>query len=187
MNKAHTKIIADTLLGSPWHMQTLRAVRGLGLPDWAIGAGFVRNAVWDRLHAFDAPTPLSDLDILFFDPSDLSTQREAAIEVALVSALSDRPWSVRNQARMHIRNCDDPYASTADALRYWLETPTCVAVRLNGDDSLAIIAPYGLSDLINMRGVPTARGREHFNQYLDRMCCKNWPATWPQVSVEGLE
>ena len=33
------------ILSDPWRMAVLRAVRALALPDWAVGAGFVRNAV----------------------------------------------------------------------------------------------------------------------------------------------
>ena len=31
-------------------MQCLRAARSLNLPDWYLGAGFLRNAIWDYLH-----------------------------------------------------------------------------------------------------------------------------------------
>ncbi len=186
MTQTDVQFVIATISDSAWHMRTLRAVRELGLPDWAIGAGFVRNAVWDRLHGFRKPTPLSDIDVLFCDPSDASKAREAKIEAALALALPDRPWSVRNQARMHIRKSDRPYASTADAMSFWLETPTCVAVHLDHRDVITVIAPYGLSDLIGMRGAPTQRGRENFDQYMERMKSKNWPRIWPKVRVEGL-
>lgn len=185
--EAQFKLVKDTLLNSLWHMRTLQVVRGLGLLDWAIGAGFVRNAVWDQLHGFDTMTPLADVDVLFFDRADPSPKREAEIETTLVSAFPHRPWSVRNQARMHLRNSDRPYSSTTDAISFWLETPTCVAARLDSDENITVIAPHGLSDLVGMRGKPTARGREKSDQYLARMHSKNWPLTWPKVSVEGLE
>ncbi|MHA1572058.1 MAG: nucleotidyltransferase family protein [Alphaproteobacteria bacterium] len=175
------------MMSSPWHLQTLRAVRDLNLPDWAIGAGFVRNAVWDRLHDYGKPTPLSDIDVLYFDPADLNPARDGEFEVALAAALAGRPWSVRNQARMHLRNADRPYHSTEDAIRHWLETPTCVAVRLDRAGRIDIISPFGLSDLMAMRGAPTVAGLEKFDQYMDRMQAKNWPAIWPDVRVEGLE
>jgi len=37
-------------------MQALAAARGLGLASWCIGAGAVRNRVWDHLHGC-APQP----------------------------------------------------------------------------------------------------------------------------------
>jgi len=167
-------------------MSVLRTVRALALPDWAIGAGFVRNAVWDRLHGFAESTPLDDVDVLYFDRTDQSKAAERAFEAQLAAAMPTVPWSVRNQARMHLRNGDRPYADTEDALRYWLETATCVAVRLERDDSLTVIAPYGLDDLLGLRSSPTPRGRERHDAYRARMREKNWPARWPRVHVEGL-
>lgn len=167
-------------------MAVLRAVRSQDLPDWAIGAGFVRNAVWDRLHGNADRTPLDDVDVLYFDRSETRRRAERDIEARLAQRMLSVPWSVRNQARMHLRNGDEPYAGTGDALRYWLETATCVAVTLDADDRLSVIAPYGLGDLLEMRSGPTARGRERYDAYLDRMRRKNWPVRWPCVRVEGL-
>jgi len=173
-------------LHDPTRRAVLDAVRALGLPDWAVGAGFVRNAVWDRLHGFVAPTPLDDVDVLYFDPADFSKATEQALEARLAAAMPDVPWSVRNQARMHRRNGDAPYRDTEDALRYWLETATCVAVRLERDDSLTVIAPYGVDDLLGFCSGPTPRGRQRDEAYRARMRAKNWPARWPRVRVAGL-
>ncbi|MEE9480708.1 MAG: nucleotidyltransferase family protein, partial [Kiloniellales bacterium] len=51
----------------PWRMDCLAALAALALPDAWIGAGFVRNLAWDRLHGFAAATPLADVDVLIFD------------------------------------------------------------------------------------------------------------------------
>ncbi|MEM9280064.1 MAG: nucleotidyltransferase family protein [Pseudomonadota bacterium] len=110
-------------------------------------------------------------------------KRESLLEKQLQETTTKVPWSVRNQARMHLRNEDKPYTGTEDALRFWLETPTCVAVRLECDDTITVIAPYGLDDLMNMRGRPTPSGMTRHDQYIRRMQAKDWPATWPQVSV----
>jgi len=178
--------IGALVLSHPWRWAVLKAVRSLGLPDWAVGAGFVRNTVWDHLHDYAEPAPLADVDVLYFDPVDISREREAALEAQLRAALPDVPWSVRNQARMHLRNGDDPYKDTEDALRYWLETATCVAVRLQDDGGVAVIAPYGTEDLLGLRSGPTPRGMERYPAYLERMRTKNWPERWPKVRVAGL-
>ena len=52
-------------------MDVLRVVRQHQLPDSWVGAGFVRRKVWDNLHGFEEPTPLNDIDVLFFNPNDL--------------------------------------------------------------------------------------------------------------------
>jgi hypothetical protein len=179
-------LFADLFLRDPWRRAVLDAVAALALPDWAIGAGFVRNAVWDRLHGYAAPTPLDDVDVLYFDPADCAPGREEALERRLAEALPGVPWSMRNQARMHRRNGDAPYKDTEDAMRHWLESATCVAVRLETDGRLGILAPFGLDDLLALRSGPTASGRARPGDYRARMRRKDWPARWPQVRVAGL-
>ncbi len=159
-------------------------MRDLRLPDSAVGAGFVRSAIWDAAHRFATPTPLPDIDVLYFDARNRSRGREAAIERALSRRLPGLPFSVRNQARMHRRNRDAPYRDTADALRFWLETATCVAARLSRHGAIDIVAPYGLDDLLALRSRPTPAGRRKADQYKARMAAKNWPATWPKVRVD---
>src|ERR1044072_8336490 len=116
---------------APHRLKALEIVRSLTLPDWAVGAGFIRAAVWDELSGYATPSHVDDVDVLYFDPEQQDARQDAVIEGRLREVEPALPWSVRNQARMHVRNSDDPYRSTADALRYWLETPTCVAVRLD--------------------------------------------------------
>ncbi len=158
-------------------MDLLGVVREFDLPDWAIGAGFVRNAVWDYLHGYCERTPLADIDVLYFDPDNTRPEQDFMIEAALAGKRPAFPWSVRNQARMHLRNGDGPYRNTCDAIRYWLEFPTCVAVRLASGGALELLAPYGLDHLLAMQASPTPRGRAKARQYLARMETKNWQAT----------
>lgn len=169
---------------APLRLQALATVRSLDLPDWAIGAGFIRAAVWDGLSGFTTASAVDDIDVLYFDATDRSTERESEIEKRLRELEPTLPWSARNQARMHIRNSDAPYASTADALRFWLETPTCVAVRLDARDHFEIIAPYGLEDLFAMTIRPTPRGRIRNAEYTARITDKKWHERWPNVTVE---
>ena len=165
-----------------WSMTVLETARSLELPDWAIGAGFVRALVWDKLTG-QRRTTLDDVDVLFFDSSDDSERREKKLEQMLQRELSAVPWSVKNQARMHIRNRTEPYTGTEDAMKYWLETPTAVAVRLESDDSLTVLAPYGLVDLFQMIIRPTPRARGKMDQFEARLAEKPWLSIWPDIKV----
>ena len=167
-------------------MESLACVRELELPDWAIGAGFVRNAVWDHLHGFVKHTALEDVDVLYFNSDDTEPGSEIPIEECLLEKLPNRNWSVKNQARMHLRNGDEPYASTSHAMEYWLETATCVAARLEDNDAMSIIAPFGLSDLLSLKSRPTAAGLRRHDQYIARMQMKSWSAHWPEVAVKDF-
>ena len=72
-------------------MRALRAVRELGLASWCIGAGAVRSLVWDALHELTVPSELSDIDVAYFDASDLSSERDSKLERRLKILLPNVP------------------------------------------------------------------------------------------------
>ena len=173
-------LIAEIISQDPVGMEQLRAVRALGLPDWCIAAGFVRNRVWDHLHGIKPPRPTNDIDVLYYDAADLAKEPEQAHEARL-NALLPAPWQVRNQARMHVWKGLPQHKSTADAMIYWLETVTAVGVRLEADGSLTVIAPHGTADLLDLRCRPTAFGRTRRHEYDARIAQKRWREHWPKV------
>jgi hypothetical protein len=182
----HAKLCA-ILSADPVRLALLRQVRDRNLPDCWVAAGFVRNAVWDHLHGFSAPTPLADIDVLWFDPTQASAEADACLEQALRRADNRYDWSVKNQARMHLRNADSAYASSTDAMLYWCETVSAVAARLNAADQLEIAAPFGLDDLFQLLIRPTPRFVDDKQAiYAQRLREKNWSATWPQLRVVAV-
>ncbi|MBF3254189.1 hypothetical protein HKW75_33870, partial [Pseudomonas aeruginosa] len=80
-------------------LHLLRVLREVGPEGAWIGAGFVRNAVWDHLHGYGEATPLADIDVLHFAPRALDPQADADFEAAL-RRRCEAPWSVKNPARM---------------------------------------------------------------------------------------
>lgn len=175
-----SRLIARIIAQDPVGMEQLRAARSLGLPDWCIAAGFVRNRVWDHLHGISPPRPPADIDVLYYDSADLSKEPELAYEARL-SALKPAPWQVRNQARMHIWKGLPQHKNTADAMIYWLETVTAIGVRLEADDTLTVVAPLGIDDLVNLRCQPTPFGRTRRDEYVARIASKGWRELWPKV------
>ena len=162
-------------------MSALAFATELNLPDWCLAAGFVRNLVWDQLHAYHQPTPLTDLDLIYFDPGNTSEQRDRELEAQL-NARSAAPWSVKNQARMHHRNGDAPYHSTADAMSYWVEVETAVGVRLNKNAEVQLIAPFGLDSL--MDGYLSLNPkRPKPDAFAQRQTNKAWLSIWPRLKV----
>lgn len=165
----------------------LAVVASLGLPDAWIGAGFVRNAVWDALYgrAIDIAS-LNDVDVVFLDRADVSEERDAALERKLGHLLPRPNWQVRNQARMHVRNGDAPYRDTADAIACWPETATAVAARLV-QGRVEIIAPHGVSDLLNLTVRPTPAFRDKLEIYRQRLADKDWSIRWPGLAFADCE
>ncbi len=174
-------LIAQIIAQDPVGMEQLRAVRALGLPDWCIAAGFVRNRVWDHLHGIEPPRAPVDIDVLYYDAGDLSKESEYAFEDRLDDLLPGLPWQVRNQARMHLPKGLPQHTSTSDSMTYWLETVTAVGVRLEADDALTVIAPLGIEDLVTLRCRPTTFGRTRLDEYHGRIAQKRWRELWPKV------
>lgn len=146
----------------PRIVRLLETVERLGIPDAWIGAGLIRNAVWDLLHDFDSDRiAVSDVDVAYFDARNSSVAREAALEGCLRSKMPDVPWEVQNQARMHNPNGDLPYQNTEDAIRCWPETATAIAARSAGG-RIEVIASHGVEDLWQLIVRPTPHFRERW-------------------------
>lgn len=169
-------------------MQALEAVRDLELSTWCIGAGAVRNLVWDALHDYATPSRLPDMDVAYFDASDLAPETETELQQRLRRALPDIPWEVTNQATVHrwfeeyFGHAVESLASLRDAVASWPEYATCVGLCLHRDDSLQVIAPHGLDDLFNcvVRRNPTRVSMETYRLRVEQ---KNYALRWPRVTV----
>jgi uncharacterized protein len=164
-------------------MRLLLSVEELDLPDCWIGAGFIRNAIWDALHG-RAPNCalLNDVDVVFFDRANASPASDVAIEDRLAARSPNLPWSVKNQARMHLRNGEEPYRNTAAAIARWPETATAVAMRLL-QGRLELLAPHRLEDLIGLTVRPTPAFARRPEVFARRLRAKNWLARWPRLRI----
>jgi hypothetical protein len=189
--------LARRVLAEPWLASALDAVAASGLPDAWIGAGVIRDVVWGQLHDGFDPALVRDVDVVFFDPGDLSPARDEAAQRRL-GELAGRPWEASNQAAVHTWFHDyfggppvPPFASVHEAVATWPETATCVAIRrapgdlASGDlapGDLEVCAPHGLADLLgrtwrrNPVRVSLATSRE-------RLSRQRVAARWPGVTI----
>lgn len=134
--------IIDLIQADSIRKQVLFHTSQLNLPDCYVAAGFVRNLVWDSLHGFTEPTPLNDVDIIYFDTSEENLDAYKYYEQILTNAMPSINWQVRNQAYMHSRNGDKPYKSSLDAMSYWPEKETAIAIRMINSDSFECVAAF---------------------------------------------
>jgi hypothetical protein len=161
----------------------LSHVESLELPDCWIGAGFIRNTVWEVLHGREIDVSrLNDVDVIFFDPSGTRKALERDLERRLHHIAPGPMWSVKNQARMHLRNGDAPYCDTFDAVSHWSETATAIAAR-SRRGRIEVMAPHGVQDLFNLIVRPTPAFERKMDVYRERVRSKDWPARWPSLTV----
>nr|WP_236547682.1 nucleotidyltransferase family protein [Sphingomonas sp. AX6] len=93
----------------------------------------------------------------------------------------------KNQARMHRRNGDAPYTSVANAMRYWPETATAMAARIDAAGSIEINAPFGMEDLFALRLKPTLAFATGKLPIFDRRVSdKRWIARYPRLIVSRI-
>lgn len=192
--------LKQLLLDDSVRMAALNCLYKLQLPQGYIGAGFVRNLVWDYLHSYESPTPLADVDVIYFAPKEHKC-RQHAYEKQLKQMMPQLNWEVRNQALMHRKHGHAPYQSALDAIGYWTECETAIAVRLTPDhtiaegeenllsaslpngisESIEIIAPFGLGSLFE--GDITPNPNRESEPFRKRMADKNWLTLWPRLNV----
>lgn len=180
--------LTELIVSCDWLMRALRAGREVGAPDWVVGAGAVRDLVFDHIHGVQSPPP-RDVDYAFYDPLDLSSEAESEIERALCALAPGLPFEARNQARVHLWYEGhfgvpiEPCRSIEHAVSTWPETATAVACRLRRDDTVEVIAPLGLRDLFDgvLRRNPAQVTEEMFERRLLRRT--DMSRRWPRVRV----
>lgn len=169
-----------------WMMNILKTAQTLELPDWFVCAGFIRTKIWDELHGFDKPSALADVDVVYFDRNNLDETAEKQLENKLLKRMPGVPWSVKNEARMHLKNGVEPYESTEDAITKFPETATALGVKLDENDTLILTAPHGIGDVLDMIVRPTpffAESSLLMETFKKRLEKKNWQARWKNIVV----
>ena len=182
----HVATLQMLMTGDPLRCRALEVVAALDLPDCWIGAGFVRDSLWDHLHGYGVSEPRGDIDVVWHEAGSPKVDFDESIEQQLRDLMPGLQWSVKNQARMHIRNGDAPYDSVADAMRHWPETATAVAARLDCRGSIEVSAPLGLDDLFALKLRPTPHFlSEKLPIFFDRVSSKHWISRYPKLALEA--
>ena len=161
-------------------MQLLSAVAQLPQQPCYIAAGFVRNLVWDHLHQLPE-TALNDVDVIYFDSQAPEPQTQQSLQQQLEQTIPGVNWQVKNQALMHQRNSDPAYSSLLDAISYWPEKETAIAVRINTEAELELISSFGCDSLL--AGCISYNPKRSQTVFQQRLQNKGWLQQWPQLKI----
>jgi hypothetical protein len=159
---AQRAALAAIVRSSPLQMEVLRGLRDDGLADHLLVARAIYNLVWNRLTGRPDLTGINDIDVFYFDDRDLSYEAEDLVIRRLAARFAHLPLpvQVRNQARVHLwfpQKFGVPFAplrSSGEMLGRYASRTHAVAARLEADDSLTIVAPFGLDDIFSFRITP---------------------------------
>jgi len=182
------EVLLAIVRGSPLLMASLEGARGMALPDWRIVSGAIYNTVWNVLTDRPLDTGIKDVDLFYWDDSDLSYEAEDVVirRGAEVFAGLPVPVEIRNQARVHLwfeQHFGTPFAplrSSAEGVDRFASKPHAVAIRLEPDDTLSLYAPYGLDDLFAFRITPN---RVLDNRVTHEAKAARAKAVWPEITI----
>jgi hypothetical protein len=172
---------------SPILAPIVRLWEEISLPDCWLVAGAITQTVWNDVFGLAPDHGLADVDVIYFDGSDLSEEaeaRHAARVRRLFPGLSVK-IDVRNEARVHLWYAAKfgfeipPYTSAALAITTFPTTATAIGVRPDGS-RLSIAAPFGLADLLGAIARPN---KALINQAIYEAKVTRWRAVWPKLKV----
>ncbi|HHT7191132.1 TPA: nucleotidyltransferase family protein [Bacillus cereus] len=178
--------IIQLIQNDPWMMNVLQIAKSLELSDWWICAGFVRSKIWDTLHDYEARTAMPDVDVIYYDSLHQDEIYEQSLETKLTNLDASIPWSVKNQARMHVVNSMPPYSSSIDAISKFPETATALGFTLDEQNNVILTAPCGIEDVLSLQVKPTPhflKTKERIHMYKNRVSKKNWENKWPNITI----
>jgi uncharacterized protein len=169
-----------------WLGEILERFEEIALPDCWLVAGSVAQTIWNLVFGQPAEFGLKDVDLIYFDPQDLSLEAELGHERRLRDLFRGLPikLDVKNEARVHLWYEDrfgytiKPYSSSADAIATFPTTATAVGVRQTCS-KLECCAPFGLDDLFGLVVRPNKRQitRSIYEAKVDR-----WRSLWPWLT-----
>jgi hypothetical protein len=179
--------LVEIVLSTPWLLELLRTVRSAGPPGAFVAAGAVRDTVWDVLTGRASSGPHADVDVVYWAAGDAEASARL-YEGRLRALRPDVDWEVTNQATVHLwhwregRLLVTPHPSVDAGIASWTETATAVGVRLAPDDSVAVVAPLGLADLLALR-VRHNPGQSGVDVFWKRVSDKRWLERWPELQL----
>src|SRR5215217_199367 len=186
--QAQRDALEDIIHKQPVLMTVLSGLREMALPDHLLVAGAIYNEVWNALTDRPALTGVNDIDVFYFDDSDIGWDAEDRVIKAcdLRFGALPVPVQVRNQARVHLwfeQKFGSPFSplkSSGEMLGRYASKTHAVGARLDADGGMEIVAPFGLDDLFSFRMVP--------NPVLDNRVShakkgERAKAIWPELTV----
>lgn len=187
-------ILESSLLRDALHR--LHKLAGEASEFWLV-SGALYNTVWNRLTGRPVLHGIKDLDIIYFDGSDLSWEAEDALIIRGAEVFRDFPLQVeiRNQARVHLwfeERFGQPYAplrSATESIERYSTIAHCVGARLAKDGEAAvggllIHAPFGLDDIFSFRIRPN---RAIDNRETHEIKAARALKFWPELAVQGWD
>lgn len=126
----------------------------LNLPNYYIAAGAIFQTIWNYYDNKPLNHNLKDIDIIYYDKSNLSKEDEEKLEQKISEHFQNMGYKfdIHNEARMHLWKKENEnkninqYKNSEDAISKWIATVHAIGITKKNNE-IEIYAPYGLSDI----------------------------------------
>lgn len=187
MNEYYFACLKKIILSNAGLMRLLEIARKLDLPNWYIGAGTVRNIVWDVLHGYE-PQMSSDVDLVYYSDLKIHSNMDKVYEAALNDETHGFMWDVNNQ--FYVDTWYEEYTgiplaklkSCEEGISIWPDTSTAIGVRLDEFNNIIIFAPFGLEDLFELK-VRWNNKIVSYDIFSQRIKNKRFIERWPKLNI----
>ncbi|MBT2638590.1 nucleotidyltransferase family protein [Bacillus sp. ISL-39] len=187
--KEYGDLLVETISKNEPLMRVIKVLKDLNLPfQYYVGAGCITNTVWNDICGYPLVYGISDVDIVYYAPEDITSESEKKLKGKLLNLLGDFQFKldVKNQARVHLWYENkfgfpiEPHQSLEEAIDSWPTTATALGVRQEEDGAFKIYAPYDLDDLFSLVVRPNKRmiTREIYENKVQK-----WQEKWPKLMV----
>ncbi|WOC16018.1 nucleotidyltransferase family protein [Pseudochrobactrum sp. MP213Fo] len=178
----------DIISSSPLLMDVLNRAKQLQLAEWYIVSGALYNLVWNVLTNRPQAHGIKDIDLFYYDGSDLSYEAEDKIIKAGETLFSGLPLPVeiRNQARVHLwfekhfGQAYTPLQSSQEGIDRFASKTHAVGIRLDENGKFDLYAPFGLDDIFSFRITPNTIID---NRVTHRAKAARAKKNWPEITI----
>ena len=165
----------------------VRQWTSIALPDCWLVAGALAQTVWNDAFGLPPGHGFSDVDLIYFDGTDLSEASETRHGERIRDRFAELPvWiDVKNEARVHLWYASKfgyaiaPYTSAAQAITTFPATTTAIGIQ-PAPAGMSIAAPFGLSDLFNLTVRPNMA---QITRPIYEAKVTRWRAVWPGLTI----
>ncbi|MBT2246146.1 nucleotidyltransferase family protein [Sphingobium sp. BHU LFT2] len=183
---AHRSLSA-IVAASPILRTILDRWASIDLPDCWLSGSAIAQTAWNVAFGLSPEYGLADIDLVYFDDTDLSEEGEARQAARIRYLFPDLPiWiDAKNEARVHLWYEAKfgypilPYQSSEHAISTFPTTAGAVAIR-PGVAGLSIFAPFDLNDLLSCTVRPN---KAQITQDIYEAKVARWRACWPALTV----
>lgn len=179
--------VSTLVADSPIFTTILGRWAEIALPDCWLSGSAIAQTAWNAKFGLPTEYGLADIDLVYFDATDLSDIGEARQAARIRGLFADIPlWiDAKNEARVHLwyeakfGYPIEPYRSSEHAISTFPTTAGSVAIRPDVT-GLSIFAPFGLDDLLSCTVRPN---KAQITQDIYEAKVSRWRSCWPALTI----